>query len=172
MKSCRAVLFVLGLGITTAREAIATDWWLVPAGPDGPGDAMVYVDKSSMRRTRGTGIVNATTWIFHRQEQASEFGSYRSERARMTLNCETREAGADSGSLLNAFGGVVHRYKSDTAPMKPIDGRSTDAVMATFMCSDGKQPPRSLPVYDPARDVDQRFLQLDRERGASAVPAR
>jgi hypothetical protein len=172
MKSCRAVLFLLCLGLITAREAAATDWWLVPAGPNGSGDAMVYVDKSSMRRTRGTGIVNATVWIFHRREQVSEFGSYRSERARMTLNCETREAGSDSGSLLSAFGGQVHRYKTDTAPLAPIAAESTGAVMATFMCSDGKQPPRSLPVFDPARDVDQRFLQLDRERGTGAAPAR
>jgi hypothetical protein len=172
MKSCLAVLFVLGFGLVAAREAAATDWWLIPSGPNGLGDTMVYVDKASMRRTRGTGTVNATAWIFHRQEQVSEFGNFRSERARMTLNCETREAGSDSGSLLSAFGGVVHRYKVDTAPMKPIAAESPGAVMATFMCSDGKQPPRSLPVFDPARDVDQRFLQLDRERGAGAAPAR
>lgn len=131
---------------------------------------MVYVDKSSMRRTRGTGIVTAAVWLFYRTDQTSESGGYRSDKSRMTLDCEKHEAGSDSGTLLSAFGGVVQRYRKPQPEMTPIGPDSPIAVMATFMCSDGKQPPRSLPVYDPGRDVDQRFLQLERERSMQAVP--
>lgn len=169
MKSSRLVLLMLALGCVSVREAAATDWWFVPVGRDPSDDTIVYVDKSSMRRTHGTGIVTANVWVFHRQEQVSEFGAYRSEKLRMTLNCETQQAGSDAGSLLSAFGGVVHRYKQASPAMAPIAPDSANAVMANFMCSDGKQPPRSLPVYDPGRDVDQRFLQRDRERGAQTM---
>jgi hypothetical protein len=89
----------------------------------------------------------------------------------MTLDCKKQEAGTDSGSLLSAFGGTVHRYKQAAPAMAPIQPDSPIAVMATFMCSDGKQPPRSLPVFDPNRDVDQRFLQSDRERGSQTAPS-
>lgn len=171
MKPSPLAFLIFNLLFAAAGEAAAADWWFVPAGQTSAGDAMVYVDKASMRRTRGTGIVNASVWIFHRREQTSEFGSYRSERSRMTLNCESREAGSDSGSLLSAFGGVIHRYKLEAPALAPIAPESPGESLATFMCSDGKQPPRSLPVFDPGRDVEQRFLQLDRERGVRAVPA-
>jgi hypothetical protein len=167
--SSRFLLILLMLS-AVSHEARATDWWFVPGGHNATGDAMVYVDKSSMRRTRGTGVVTASVWVIFRTEQPSEFGAYRSDKSRMTLDCEKREAGADAGSLLSSFGGVVHRYKRPAPPMAAFLPDSPTDVMAIFMCSDGKQPQRSLPVYDPGRDVDQRFVQLDKERAVPTAP--
>jgi len=147
-------------------QAAAADWWFVPAEPDQDRSAAVYVEKSSMLRIRGTGRVTARVWKFYRTDQTADFGAYRSGKIRVTLDCEKKEAGSDSGTYYSAFGGAVHQYRNPQPEVAPIEPKSLQDIMATFMCSDGKKPPRALPVYDPSRDAEQRFLQYDRDRPA------
>lgn len=148
------------------ENALAADWWFVPAEVDQDRTAAVYVEKSSMLRPRGKGTVAARVWKIFRTEQNAEFGSYRSGKIRVILDCERREAGSDSGTYYSAFGGAVHQYRNPQPDMLPIAPKSLQEIMGTFMCSDGKKPTRALPVYDPSRDAEQRFLQYDRDRPA------
>lgn len=126
--------------------------------------AIVYIDKSSMQRISRSSRVAGWVWTIYRTDQTSEFGAFRSEKHRTTVDCEKKEVGSERGDLYSAYGALVHRYKEPAPQMGPITPESMDETVATFMCSDGKQPPRSIPVYDPTKDVEQRFLQNDRER--------
>lgn len=171
MKFPQAFLTVTCL-VGFVSQASAADWWFVPGESDQDHAAIVYVDKASMHRERGTGTVTTWVWTIYRTEQISELGNYRSAKSRVTLECEKKEFGSDSVSFYSAFGGVVHQYRNPKPDMAPIQPKSIDEIMATFMCSDGKMPSRSLPVYDPTRDVEQRFLQYDRDSPSKPATGR
>jgi hypothetical protein len=155
---CVAALLAL-----VSQRSDATDWWFVPAESSQDRSAAVYVEKSSMGRLRGTGKVLARVWNLYRQDQPADFGSYRSAKLKFILDCEKKEYGIDSGVYLTAFGGTVHQYRATQPAVAQIQPSSLQEIAATFMCSDGKNPPRALPVYDPGRDSEQRFLQYERE---------
>ncbi len=159
-------LFPLACLMVISENSAAADWWFVPAELDQDRSAAIYVEKSSMLRARGTGTVTARVWKIYRSDQTADFGTYRSGKIRVTLDCEKKEAGSDSGIYYSAFGGAVHQYRNPQPEMLPIELKSLQEIMGTFMCSDGKKPPRALPVYDPSRDAEQRFLQYDRDRPA------
>jgi hypothetical protein len=146
-----------------AETAAAADWWFVPTTPPLRGQTLVYVDKSSLQRSSKSSRVTARIWIIHRTDQTSEFGAYRSEKHLANVECEQKSYAADKRALYTAFGGLVHREAESPAAMSSIEPDSPAAAAGTFLCSDGKQPPRSIPVYDPSKDVEQRFLQSDRE---------
>ena len=156
-------VFVAALLTLASQESDATDWWFVPAESSQDRSAAVYVEKSSMGRLRGTGKVLARVWNIFRQDQQADFGTYRSAKLKFILDCETQEYGIDSGAYLTAFGGTVHEHRATQPAMAQIPPSSLQAIAATFMCSDGKNPPRALPVYDPGRDSEQRLLQYERE---------
>ena len=149
-------------------EASAADWWFVRAEQEQDRSAALYVEKSSMLRASGTGLVTTLVWIIHRYDQNAGFGSYRSGKIRLTVDCERQEYGSASGRYYSAFGSQVHQYRQPAATMAPIPAKSLEEVAAVFMCSDGKRPLRSLPVYDPTRDAEQRFLEYDRDQPARA----
>lgn len=157
-----ALVLTAALGVS--HGACAADWWFVPADPDQDRSAVVYVERSSMLRVRGTGTVTAQVWSIHRADQEADFGSYRSGKIRLTVDCEKREYGPNSGTFYSSFGGVVHQFRNLAPDRSPIQPQSLQDVAASFMCSDGKHPTRSLPVYDPNRDAEQRFLQYERDQ--------
>lgn len=146
-----------------SHKSLATDWWFVPAESNQDRSAVVYIEKSSMGRLRETGTVVGRIWNIFRHDQAAEFGPYRNVKLKVRFDCEKREYGSESGMYATAFGGTVHQYREPEPSMAPIPPLSLLDVAATFMCSDGKKPPRALPVYDPVRDSEQRFLQYERE---------
>lgn len=163
MKLFRTSLTLAGM-MGFSADLAAADWWFVPAELDQDRSAVVYVEKSSMLRVRGTGKVMTQVWMIHRTDQSADFGAYRSGKNRVILDCENNEFGSNSGTFYSAFGGVAHQYRNPEPEMAPVQPRSLQDIMARFMCSDGKVPLRSLPVYDPNRDAEQRFLQYDRDQ--------
>lgn len=161
---------LLACALGASEDLRAADWWFVPADKNQDRSAVIYVEKSSMLRVRGTGKVAAQVWIIHRSDQAADFGNYRSGKLRVILDCEAKEFGSNSGTYYSAFGGIAHQYRTTEAKMAAVQANSLQEVMAKFMCSDGKSPSRSLPVYDPNRDSEQRFLQYDRDRPSKWDP--
>jgi hypothetical protein len=156
--------FLLAVTLALASPAsTATDWWFVPAETNQDRSAVVYVERSSMGRLRGTGKVVGQIWNIFRHDQTAEFGPYRSAKLKVRFDCEKREYGSESGTYATAFGGAVYRYREPEPSMAAIPLLSLLEVASTFMCSDGKKPTRALPVYDPVRDSEQRFLQYERE---------
>lgn len=151
------------LAACLARPAVAAEWWFVPPPATWRGQALTYVDKSSMQRRSRSSLVTARVWIVHRADQTSEHGNYRSEKHSASVECGSKSYGASRIELLDAFGGRVYRQADEPPGMKAIEAGSLQDTLSQFLCSEGKRPPRSFPVYDPARDVEPRFLQGDRE---------
>ena len=124
---------------------------------------MVYIDKSSMEKLSQSSKISAWVWTIFRNDQASEFGNYRSDKHRLTIDCEKQEAGVDTGSLYSAYGKLIQQYRRPAPEMAPIGPATLRETIAKFFCTGGKQPARTLPVYDPNRDAEQRFLLRERE---------
>lgn len=123
-----------------------------------------------MLRARGTGNVTTQVWTIFRSDRTADFGTYHSEKLKVTLDCEKMQFGSGAGTYYSAFGGIVHQFRAAEFPLMPVPPKSLQDIMATFLCSDGKKPSRALPVYDPSRDAEQRLLQYDREK-KPAMPA-
>jgi hypothetical protein len=169
VKSCLSVLVIFVL-VGAARGAWAADWWYVQQ-PKGQNESLIYIDKSSMERVSQTARVTAWVWTVFRKDQSSEMGDYRSAKYRLIVDCETKEAGAAAGTLYSSYGKVKHQFREPSPDMEPIAPGTAQETAATFFCSGGKQPDRSIPVYDPSRDFEQRFLQRERETGQTGSPA-
>lgn len=145
-----------------ANQAMAADWWFVPWERDH--DALVYIDKSSLEASVQNAQLKAYVWTFYRMDQTFEAHSYRSGKQQLIVDCDKKSIGLIRGAFYSLYGGIVGQTKKDSPQWQGIEAHSIQETMVSFICSAGKQPPRAIPVYDPMKDFDQRFIQRDRER--------
>lgn len=132
---------------------------------------MIYVDKSSMERLGRSGRTAAWVWIIFRNDQRLQSRNYRSRKYRLVVDCEDNTAGSDSDYFYSAYGKLIHQDQTSELDMTPIGADTIVEAAAQFFCTGGKQPPRSLPVYDPNRDSEHRFHLRERESQPAQIPA-
>lgn len=164
----RALPGVLAFGLLSlASPAFAADWWFVPQ--EASPDELVYVDKSSLERPGRGNRTTAWAWTVYQADRPSEKGGYRSEKRHWIVDCEHSQAAADATTRYSAFGGLVSQTRQPVGALAQLQPGSVDEAVSKFMCSAGKQPNLSIPVYDPVKDSEQRFWLKERENAAPAA---
>lgn len=157
------LLILLMTKVVLADAALAADWWFVPGDEKLQSEVYVYVDKSSMERTGTGNRVKAWSWTLYRSDQISEFGAYRSDKVHLLVDCENKQAAADAGFLYSVSGRAIHQFYRSTQEPIAVPPQSPRASAIEFICSGGKQPFLSIPVYDPNRDAEQRIWLRERQ---------
>lgn len=161
------LLWVLSVGIglsAAASRADAGDWWFIADVGEAASEYIVYVDKSSIERLSRSSVM--TGWmltVFH-EDQTFDASPYRSEKQRLRVDCGKGLAGVENRTLYSAYRETVHQARDADPELVPIAAQSPMQTAVTFICSGGRQPARTIPVYDPNKDAEQRFWLKDKER--------
>jgi hypothetical protein len=163
LRRCGYCLFLL----TLAMPAQAADWWFVSWERQVNLDAILYVDKSSLERQGAQGKLAARAWVIHRADQAGPEGSFRSEKLRVSMDCEHQELLMGKTDRYSGYGALLRPAPGAAANPATMTPPSLLETLKTFICTGGKQPFRIIPVYDPAKDSEQRFWLKDQESKSS-----
>lgn len=153
--------YLLGLPL----KVQAADWWLVAWEEKSTGDAIAYVDKSGIAKLDATGTLSAWSWTIYRADQTTEFGTYKSEKHKLVVDCTRQIVGVARSSFYSAFGSVVRQEKFDAPTLEPAGSGTPREAAMRFICAQGKPAANSLPIYDPSKDAEQRFWLRSRQSG-------
>jgi hypothetical protein len=150
--------------LTISQASCAADWWMLPLDGKSDGEKIAYVDKSSLQRQKGGRRAGAWIWTQYRDDQNAAEGSYRGLKQHLLVDCAQKTAGADAETRLSAYGETVSRVNRPDPALAPVPPDSALETISGFICTGGKQPFKSIPVYDPGKDAEQRFWLKEREK--------
>jgi len=154
----------LALALSSAPAlAQASDWWFIADVGEAAAEYIVYVDKSSIERVSRSSAMTAWMLTVYHDDQVSEGAAYRSEKLRLRIDCGKELAGVENRARYSAYKETVSQSRKAEPELTAIPPQSPLQTAVGFICSGGRQPARTIPVYDPNKDAEQRFWLKDKE---------
>lgn len=161
----KPLAFALALAcLAVSRFSGAADWWMIPPNGKSDGEQIAYVDKSSLQRQKGGNGASASIWLQFREDRTSAEGSYRALKQRLRVDCAQKTAGIDAETRISSYGETIARIDRPDPALTPVAPDSGLGAILEFVCTGGKRPFKTLPVYDPGKDAEQRFWLLERNK--------